>query len=459
MYQIDFHKPLHVHFIGIGGISMSGLAEILLGEDFIISGSDAKSSPLTQALEKKGARIYYGQRASNITDDVEVVVYTAAIHPDNPEFACAKEKGLPMLTRAELLGQIMRNYDTPIAISGTHGKTTTTSMVSHILLEGKCDPTISVGGILPAIGGNIRVGESETFVTEACEYTNSFLSFFPKISIILNMDADHLDFFKDIDDIRHSFRKFAELLPADGALIINADTPKYEMVAENLPCKVITYGLEHDAEYSASDITYDEFGHPTFHVLHNGADIGICSLKVPGIHNVSNALASIAAGRLLGLDNEVIFAGLKDFGGTDRRFQYKGKVGEVTIIDDYAHHPTEIEATLHAANNYPHKKIWCVFQPHTYTRTKALLPEFAKALTLADHVVLADIYAARETDNLGISSADLQKQIRELGTPCEYFPTFDEIENFLLENCTQGDLLITMGAGDVVNIGEQLLGQ
>ena len=459
MYQIDFHKPLHVHFIGIGGISMSGLAEILLGEDFIISGSDAKSSPLTQALEKKGARIYYGQRASNITDDVEVVVYTAAIHPDNPEFACAKEKGLPMLTRAELLGQIMRNYDTPIAISGTHGKTTTTSMVSHILLEGKCDPTISVGGILPAIGGNIRVGESETFVTEACEYTNSFLSFFPKISIILNMDADHLDFFKDIDDIRHSFRKFAELLPADGALIINADTPKYEMVAENLPCKVITYGLEHDAEYSASDIIYDEFGHPTFHVLHNGADIGICSLKVPGIHNVSNALASIAAGRLLGLDNEVIFAGLKDFGGTDRRFQYKGKIGEVTIIDDYAHHPTEIEATLHAANNYPHKKIWCVFQPHTYTRTKALLPEFAKALTLADHVVLADIYAARETDNLGISSADLQKQIRELGTPCEYFPTFDEIENFLLENCTQGDLLITMGAGDVVNIGEQLLGK
>ena len=459
MYQIDSHKPLHVHFIGIGGISMSGLAEILLGEDFIISGSDAKSSPLTQALEKKGARIYYGQRASNITDDVEVVVYTAAIHPDNPEFACAKEKGLPMLTRAELLGQIMRNYDTPIAISGTHGKTTTTSMVSHILLEGKCDPTISVGGILPAIGGNIRVGESETFVTEACEYTNSFLSFFPKISIILNMDADHLDFFKDIDDIRHSFRKFAELLPADGALIINADTPKYEMVAENLPCKVITYGLEHDAEYSASDIIYDEFGHPTFHVLHNGADIGICSLKVPVIHNVSNALASIAAGRLLGLDNEVIFAGLKDFGGTDRRFQYKGKVGEVTIIDDYAHHPTEIEATLHAANNYPHKKIWCVFQPHTYTRTKALLPEFAKALTLADHVVLADIYAARETDNLGISSADLQKQIRELGTPCEYFPTFDEIENFLLENCTQGDLLITMGAGDVVNIGEQLLGK
>ena len=332
-------------------------------------------------------------------------------------------------------------------------------MLSHILLKGECDPTISVGGILPAIGGNIRVGQSETFLTEACEYTNSFLSFFPTIGIILNIDADHLDFFKDIDDIRHSFRKFAELLPAEGALIINADTPKYEMITENLPCKVITYGLEHDAEYTATDITYDEFGHATFHVLHNGEGLGTCSLKVPGIHNVSNALASIAAGQLLDLSTEVIFDGLKDFGGTDRRFQYKGKIGDVTIIDDYAHHPTEIEATLHAAKNYPHKKIWCVFQPHTYTRTKALLPEFAKALTLADHVVLADIYAARETDNLGISSRNLQEKIVELGTPCEYFPTFDEIENFLLENCTQGDLLITMGAGDVVNIGEQLLGK
>ena len=459
MYQIDFHKPLSIHFIGIGGISMSGLAEILLEEGFTISGSDSKKSPLTTLLENKGARIYYGQRASNISDSVQVVVYTAAIHADNPEFAYASEKGLPLLTRAQLLGQIMRNYDTSIAVAGTHGKTTTTSMLSHILLQGECDPTISVGGILPAIGGNIRVGQSETFLTEACEYTNSFLSFFPTIGIILNIDADHLDFFKDIDDIRHSFRKFAELLPTDGALIINVDTPKYEMITEKLPCRVITYGLEHEAEYTVSDITYDEFGHASFHVLHDGKDLGVCSLKVPGIHNVSNALASIAAGQLLGLATEIIFDGLKGFTGTDRRFQYKGKIGDVTIIDDYAHHPTEIEATLHAAKNYPHKKLWCVFQPHTYTRTKALLPEFAQALTLADHVVLADIYAARETDNLGISSRDLQKKIVELGTPCEYFPTFDEIENFLLENCTQGDLLITMGAGDVVNIGEQLLGK
>lgn len=459
MYQIDFHTPLAVHFIGIGGISMSGLAEILLEEGFHISGSDAKESALTDALEKKGARIYYGQRASNISGSTDVVVYTAAIHPDNPEFARAKELGIPMLTRAELLGQIMRNYDTPIAVAGTHGKTTTTSMLSHILLKGDCDPTISVGGILPAIGGNIRVGQSETFLTEACEYTNSFLSFFPKISIILNMDADHLDFFKDIDDIRRSFRRFAELLPADGTLIINADTPEYQSITEGLSCQVITYGLENNADYTASDITYDEFGHASFNVRYKGSDLGRCSLKVPGSHNVSNALSAVAAGRLLNLPWEVIAEGLLSFTGTDRRFQYKGTVGGVTIIDDYAHHPTEIEATLKAAANYPHRKVWCVFQPHTYTRTKALLPEFAQALTLADHVVLADIYAARETDTLGISSEDLADRIRELGTPCEYFPTFDEIENFLLENCTQGDLLITMGAGDIVNIGEQLLGK
>lgn len=459
MYQIDFHKPQHIHFIGIGGISMSGLAEILLDENFKISGSDAKESPLTKALEEKGAVIYYGQRAANITDSVEVVVYTAAIHPDNPEYACAAEKGIPMLTRAELLGQIMRNYKTSIAVAGTHGKTTTTSMISHILLHGECDPTISVGGILPAIGGNIRVGQSETFLTEACEYTNSFLSFFPTISIILNIDADHLDFFKDIDDIRQSFRRFAELLPADGALIINADTPEYEQITKDLPCQVITYGLEQPAEYTAADITYNEFGHASFTVLRNGDAVGTLSLKVPGIHNVSNALASFAAGQLLGLSADIIAEGLGTFTGTNRRFQYKGSVAGVTIIDDYAHHPTEIAATLKAAKNYPHKKTWCVFQPHTYTRTKALLHEFAEALSLTDHVIVAEIYAARETDTLGISSADLQKLIAEKGTPCEYFPTFDEIENFLLENCTSGDLVITMGAGDVVNIGEHLLGQ
>ena len=364
-----------------------------------------------------------------------------------------------MLTRAELLGQIMRNYDTPIAVSGTHGKTTTTSMLSHILMAADCDPTISVGGILPSIGGNIRVGHSETFLTEACEYTNSFLSFFPKIGIILNMDADHLDFFKDIDDIRHSFREFARLLPADGMLIINADTPKYDYVTEGLGCKIVTYALENQAvaDYTAANITYDEFDHPSFDCICRGELRGRYTLMVPGLHNVSNALAAIALADELQLPENAIHEGFATFRGTDRRFQYKGTYHGAKVIDDYAHHPTEIRATMEAAENCAHRTLWCVFQPHTYTRTKALLDDFAAALSLADHVVLADIYAARETDTLGISSKDIQERIVKLGTACEYFPSFAEIENYLNENLAEGDMLITMGAGDVVKIGEELL--
>ena len=314
MYEVDFSKPIHIHFIGIGGISMSGLAEILLKESFTISGSDAKESDLTRHLTSLGAQVFYGQKAENILPGTDLVVYTAAIHPDNPEFAAAKAAGVPMLTRAELLGQIMRNYDTPIAVSGTHGKTTTTSMLSHILMAADCDPTISVGGILPSIGGNIRVGHSETFLTEACEYTNSFLSFFPKIGIILNMDADHLDFFKDIDDIRHSFRAFARLLPTDGMLIINADTPKYDYVTEGLGCKVVTYALENQAvaDYTAANITYDEFDHPSFDCICRGELRGRYTLMVPGLHNVSNALAAIALADELQLPENAIQA-LADF--------------------------------------------------------------------------------------------------------------------------------------------------
>lgn len=458
MYQIDFNRPIHIHFIGIGGISMSGLASILLDRHFQISGSDAKESPLTKWMKEKGIKVFYGQSASNIEDGTDVVVYTAAIHPDNPEFSAAVQKGIPMLTRAELLGQIMSNYETPIAVSGTHGKTTTTSMISQIFLAADLDPTISVGGILQSINGNIRVGNSQVFLTEACEYTNSFLHFYPKISIILNIDADHLDFFKDLDDIRHSFRLFSELLPKDGTLIINGEIPNVQEITDGLPCSVITYGKEGESDYYASNITFDEFAHASFDCIYRGECIGHFKLSVPGIHNVSNALSAIALCRLLGIDESVIEKGLSDFHGTDRRFQYKGSVGNVTVIDDYAHHPTEIKASLQAAKNYPHKSIWCVFQPHTYTRTKALMDEFAEALSLSDHVVLAEIYPARETDNLGISSETLKEKIEHLGTDVHYFPSFDQIETFLLENCTPGDLLITMGAGDVVKIGENLLG-
>ncbi|WP_029232276.1 UDP-N-acetylmuramate--L-alanine ligase [Butyrivibrio sp. VCB2006] len=464
MYQIDFKQPVHVYFMGIGGISMSGLAQILIEENFKVSGSDNKESDITRALEKKGVKIFYGQKAENIeaAGDIDVVVYTAAVHPDNPEFAAAKAANLPMLTRAELLGQIMKEYDLPVAIAGTHGKTTTTSMLSKILLEADTDPTLSIGGIFKDINGNIRVGKSEYFVTEACEYTNSFLSFFPKISVISNIDADHLDFFKDLDDIRHSFRKFAQLLPADGTLVINGDIDNVKEITDGLSCSIVTYGSKDSFDYYPTDITYNEQGNPSFVAHLPGGETLDISLAVPGIHNVYNALASIAVANILGISKEHMISALSLFGGTSRRFEHKGEIGGVTIIDDYAHHPTEIKATLTAAQNYPHNKIWCVFQPHTYTRTKALLNEFAEALSLADHVVLADIYAAREKDNLGISSRTLRDKIVGLGHECNYFPTienFSEIEKFLLQNCTKGDLLITMGAGDVVKIGDELLGK
>jgi UDP-N-acetylmuramate--alanine ligase len=450
--------------MGIGGISMSGLASILIERNFKVSGSDSKKSAMTENLENQGVTILYGQKAENIDkmQPIDVVVYTAAVHPDNPEFVAAKNAGIPMLTRAELLGQIMKQYGLPIAISGTHGKTTTTSMLSKILLEADTDPTLSIGGVFKDIGGNIRVGKSEYFVTEACEYTNSFLSFFPKISVISNIDADHLDFFKDLDDIRHSFRKFAELLPADGSLIINGDIDNLSYITDGLKCSIITYGSTSDCDFYPTDITYDDHGNPAFKAhLKDGSVLDI-KLAVPGIHNVYNALAAIAVSTILDIDKEHVVTALSLFGGTSRRFEYKGEIHGVTIIDDYAHHPTEIKATLTAAQNYPHGKIWCVFQPHTYTRTKALMNEFAEALSLADHVILADIYAARETDNLGISSRTLRDKIIELGHECNYFPTYEnfaEIEKFLLQNCTKGDLLITMGAGDVVKIGNELLGQ
>ena len=459
MYQIDFSTPVHVYFIGIGGISMSGLAEILLEKHFKVSGSDARQSALTDMLSDRGAHIYLGQRKENITADIDVVVYTSAIHPDNPEFIAMQELSIPSLTRAELLGEIMRNYELPVAISGTHGKTTTTSMVTEILLAAEKDPTISVGGILHSIGGNIRVGGPELFVTEACEYTNSFLSFFPNREVILNIEADHLDFFKDIDDIRHSFRLFAQKLPKDGLLVINSDIDRYEEIVDGLECRIVTCGKRTDSNYRAEDITYDHFARAAFRLMIDGQDAGEITLGVPGEHNVYNALAAIALCRDLGIDMEHIRAGLKKFTGTNRRFEKKGEIGGVTIIDDYAHHPQEIAATLAAAKNYPHKKLWCVFQPHTYTRTKAFLDQFAQALSAADEVVLADIYAARETDTLGISSADIAERIEKLGTKAHYFKSFDEIETFLLENCMHGDLLITMGAGDIVKVGEKLLGQ
>ena len=483
MYKINFSTPIHVHFIGIGGISMSGLAQVLLKEGFHISGSDLSPSPITEELEKLGAFIHYQQVASNITSKMDCVVYTAAIAPNNEELISAKEQDIPLLTRSQLLGQVMSNYKYPIAVSGTHGKTTTTSILSTLLLQNRLDPTISVGGILPLIGGNIRVGQSDFFITEACEYTNSFLDFNPKIGIILNIEEDHLDFFKDIDDIMNSFKGFAQLLPEDGTLVINGEIPNLSKIMDNLKCNVLTYGIiksEDSIEgpcnnsepkkdstlhsnplntfnFVASNIAHNKKGHASFDLFIDGHKAERIHLSIPGDHNVSNALAAIATSVTLGLAIEDIQSTIVDFTGTLRRFEYKGSFGGVHVIDDYAHHPTEVAVTLNAAKHYPHKELWCVFQPHTYTRTKALFDDFVEALSCVDHLILTDIYAAREKNTIGITSEDLLEKIKEKGTDAYYFSSFEKAEEFLQKNCLSGDLLITMGAGNVVNIGENLL--
>ena len=458
MYQVKFSEPIHVHFIGIGGISMSGLAEILMDRGFTVSGSDMKTSVLTRHLTELGAKIDYPQKAENIVPGIDLVVYTAAIHPDNPEFKAAEKAGIPMLTRAELLGEIMHNYKEAINVSGTHGKTTTTSMITEILLEAGLDPTVTVGGMLRDIGGNLRVGQSELFVAEACEYTNSFLSFFPTTEIILNVEADHLDFFKDLDDIRHSFRKFAEKLPEDGLLVINSDIPHYEYFTEGIRCKnVVTFGHGKGADYTANFISYDKFACPTYTLFERGAEAGSITLGVTGEHNIYNSLSAIAVCRALGVGLPAITRALRRFTGTDRRFQKKGTVNGFTIIDDYAHHPQEIAATIEAAKKYPHRKLWVVFQPHTYSRTLKLLDDFAGALSQADEIILAEIYAAREKNTVGITSNDLRKLMLQQNTNVYYIPSFEEIEAFILTHVEAGDLLITMGAGDIDKVGDDLL--
>jgi len=456
MFELDFDRPARIHFIGIGGISMSGLAEVVLNRGFIVTGSDNQESELTRRLAGEGARIHIGQRAENIPDECDLIVFTAAIHEDNPEYAEAVRRGIPMITRAELLGSLMKNYGTAIAVSGTHGKTTTTSMISQILLAADADPTISVGGILPSIGGNIRVGKSGVFVTEACEYTDSFLSFFPTHGLILNVEADHLDYFGTLENVRASFKKFAGLLPEDGCLIISSEIEDFEYFTSGISCPYITYGGR-DADVTASDITWSELAFGSYTCVYRGRELGRITLSVPGMHNVSNSLAAAACALSLDIPFEKIQEGLAEFKGTDRRFQLIGHAFGCAVVDDYAHHPTEIRACLTTALRCPHKKLRCVFQPHTYTRTASFLDDFADALSLADEVILSDIYAAREINTIGVSSDDIVERIREKGTASAYIPDFEGIAAYLKGKMEPGDLLITMGAGEAYKVGNILM--
>lgn len=450
-------KIKYIHFIGIDGISMSGLAEILINLGYKISGSDLKTSNRTEKLEKMGAKIYPCHREENI-DNPDLVVYTAAIKNNNPEISKSKKLNIPMIDRATLLGEIMKKYPYSVAVSGTHGKTTTTSMITMIMLESGLDPTIHIGAELEPIGGTTKIGNSRYFVAEACEYYGSFLKFHPYLAVILNIEYDHADYFKDIEHIKETFLEFASLIPTEGYLVACTDDSNVSSLLDKVSCNLITYGLKSgNAMWTAKDITFDDLGCASFTAVKEGQIITSIKLHVPGIHNVSNALAAIAACDALGCSSSSIKQGLNSFVNARKRFELKGTVNNIKVIDDYAHHPSEIKATLKAAKNTLYSKIWCVFQPHTYTRTKFLLNEFATSFADADTIIITDIYAAREQDTGEVNSAMLADKIAENGGNVVYIPEFEAIAEYLKRNASPGDLIITMGAGNICKVGEMFL--
>lgn len=450
----DYKK---IYFSGIGGISMSGLAEILLSKGFKVSGSDCTSSEITDHLKSIGIKVYIGQKSENIENDVDLFVHTAAIKSDNPEMVEAHKRNIKIIDRATLLGIMMKSYTYPISIAGTHGKTTTTSMLTEILLAADKNPTVTIGGILDSIGGNFKVGGNDFFVAESCEYCDSFLKFNPYSAIILNIDRDHTDYFKTMEQMYNSFNSFTKLLPQNGFVVINDETPDKEKITKDAKCKIITYGLTPSAEWYPKNVDFDENGNGSYTPIGNGKEYSKISLSVPGMYNVLNSIAAFALAINHGIEERAVVKGLKMFGGTHRRFELKGKFNGVTLIDDYAHHPTEIKSTLSAAKAHDVNKVWVVFQPHTYTRTKSLLTEFSEAFDAADKIAIVDIYAAREVDNGEIHSKTLVDNIKLRGKDAIYLESFEKAKKYFIDNCKPGDMLITMGAGDVYKIGDDIL--
>lgn len=436
---------------------MSALAEICLNKGYNVSGSDSQESPMTEKLRSQGAKIYIGQKKENITDDINMVVYTAAIHPDNEELVAARKANKLIVNRAAFLGQIMREYKNSIAVSGTHGKTSTTSMLSAIFEYANLDPTILVGGNLSMIGGNVKIGHSENFITEACEYVDSFLNFNPKISIVLNIEEDHLDYFSGIDEIKASFNKFGKLLPSDGYFIINGDDENTEDILYDVKATIIKYGRDSHNDAIIKDIEFSEEGFGIFTLEYNGEDLGKFELSVRGLHNIYNAAAAIITSLISGIPADTIRENIKKYRGVGRRFELKGKYNGATVVDDYAHHPTELKATLSTAKRIKKNTLWCVFQPHTYSRTKSLLNEFSDAFFAADKVIVTDIYAARETNPGDIHSKDLVKKLYQNNIDAQYIKEFDDIVEYLAENVKPDDLVITAGAGPVFKIAEALV--
>lgn len=442
------------HLVGIGGVSMSSLAEVLKGMGITVTGSDINEGRNVDELRANGFTVHIGHRAENISNDIEFVVRTAAAHDDNPEIVAAHARGIPVFERTQAWGAISKDYQNALCISGTHGKTTTTSMCTHINMAADRDPTVMIGGTLPLLHSGHRVGHGNTIIMEACEYYNSFLSFHPTIAVILNIEADHLDFFKDLDDIKRSFRTFAERTSEDGTVIVNLDDPNAMEAIEGIDRHIMTFGLTPKADVYAKNISY--LGENSqFDIYYHGRKYTDVTLHVPGEHNIKNALAAAAASICLGIRPNAVKYGLAGFNGAGRRFEFKGKFNGADVYDDYAHHPGELRALLDMVETLNYKRTVVVFQPHTYTRTAALFDDFIAQLRRPDVVLLAEIFAAREKNTIGISSSQLAEQI----PGANFYPGFDGLENALRSLAQPGDIILTVGAGDVYRIGERLVAE
>ena len=439
-----------VHLVGIGGVSMCPLAEVLRGKGLEVQGSDMAESDTVRHLRELGVHVAIGHNAENL-GDCDLVIRTAAVHDSNPEIAGAVARGIPVYERAQAWGAIMRHYPNALCVAGTHGKTTTTSMCTHIFMAAEADPTVMIGGTLPLLHSGYRVGSGDTIILESCEYCNSFLSFYPTVAVILNVEADHLDFFKDLSDIQHSFHRFAALVPESGHVIVNADNQSAMDSVAGLDRKVFTFGLDHEADCTAKNIC--ENGAPCFDVYVRGAFYAHVELQVYGRHNILNALAAAASAYVLGIDRKAVEAGLNAFTGAGRRFEYKGEFNGAKVYDDYAHHPDELHALLSTAKTLGYQRVIVAFQPHTYSRTASFFNAFVEELKLADVAVVAEIYAAREQNTLGISSADLCRNIPD----SVYCSTLDKVTANLRELAQPGDLILTVGAGDIYRAGEKLI--
>ena len=449
----------HIHFIGIGGISMSGIACAMKSLGYQVTGSDRQIGDTYPLLMQAGIPVRIPQQAENITPDIDTVVYTAAIHEDNPELIAARKSGAEVLSRAEMLGRLFDHYDTPIAVAGSHGKTSTSSILAHIYMAAGRDPSFNIGGILHNTGTNFRIGQGDPMIIEACEYTDSFLHFHAKYNIITNIEPEHLDYFRTFENEQHSFQQYVEGMKEGGVLVTSpALKPLFVSLIKDKNIRIVTASLDEEADFTVSDVIHHETGLGySFHLIENGKDHGRLDLFVPGLHMVYDALLAAALSVSEGVPFDAVREGIAAYQSTKKRFEYLGEYHGAKVIDDYAHHPTEIKAQLKAAREVPFKELYVVFQPHTYSRTITFFDDFVDALSMADHVILCDIYAAREVDTGEVSSAMLAEALRKQGVDAVHIPVFEEIEKYLEKKISTDDMLITMGAGNAVKIATDLL--